>query len=76
MEPRNGLDRFARRAVERKLVAQLHESHERLRIAIRSEHDAVLDLYMVALQRFTDFAAKGDVPQDCWPEPPIVPTKV
>jgi hypothetical protein len=59
-----GLDKIALRDIEQRLVAELHASHEGLRLAGEYERAEASDRYFRALRRFTEFAAKGTVPGD------------
>ncbi len=68
MEPDPALDKFRLRQIEQELAAELQAANERLRRA-SSEADrrVAIDAHIRALQRFTDFAAKGIVPSDLAP---------
>ena len=72
MEPDPALDKFRLRQVEQELAAELQAASERLRRASNeADRRVAIDAHILALQRFTDFAAKGIVPQDlALPEPP------
>jgi hypothetical protein len=69
MQPDPGLDKFRRREVEQQLAAELQAASERLRRATTEEQRRTArEVNARALQRFTDFAAKGVVPEDlCHP---------
>ena len=65
MEPDSALDKFRRREIEQQLAADLQVANQRLRNASTDEERRrATESYAKALQRFTDFAAKGIVPQD------------
>jgi hypothetical protein len=72
MEPHPALDKFRLRQIEQELAAELQAATERLRrAASETDRRVAIDAHIRALQRFTDFAAKGIVPQDlALPEPP------
>jgi hypothetical protein len=72
MEPEPALDKFRLRQVEQELAAELQAASERLRRASNeADRRVAIDAHIRALQRFTDFAAKGIVPRDlASPEPP------
>jgi hypothetical protein len=68
MEPRCDLDKFRLREIERRLAAELQSASQRLRLALTEEDKRqALEAQHNALQRFTNFAAKGIVPQDLLP---------
>jgi hypothetical protein len=72
MEPNCALDKFRLRQIEQELAAELQAASERLRRAYsETDRREAIDAHIRALQRFTDFAAKGIVPQDLTlPKPP------
>ena len=51
--------------IEQQLASELHAAMEQTRLASTEEekHNA-LNTYLLALQRFTEFAAKGLVPEE------------
>jgi hypothetical protein len=68
MEPAPALDTFRRREIEQQLTADLHAANQRLRNALSDEEKRqALEAYSKALQRITDFAARGLVPKDLLP---------
>jgi hypothetical protein len=65
MTPNSTLDKFRLREIERKLVADLHATREQTRLAATEEEKRnALETYLLALQRFSEFAAKGIVPDE------------
>jgi len=68
MEPRCDLDKFRLREIEQRLAADLQSASEQLRLALTEENKRqALEAHQRALQRFTNFAARGTVPQDLLP---------
>jgi hypothetical protein len=65
MEADRALDKFRKREIEQRLAADLQSANLRLRSASNGDEKIhALEAYARALQRFTDFAAKGIVPGD------------
>jgi hypothetical protein len=70
MEPEPALDQFQRREIEQQLAADLQAANQNLRNASSDEEKRqALEAYYRGLKRFTDFAAKGIVPEDLLPRP-------
>jgi hypothetical protein len=68
MEPSRDLDKFRLREIEQRLAGELQSASEQLRLALTDEDKRqALEAHHRALQRFTNFAAKGIVPQDLLP---------
>ncbi len=68
MQPDPGFDKFRRREIEQQLAADLQDASEHLRRAITQEEKRIAtDANARALQRFTDFVVKGQVPEDLPP---------
>jgi len=68
MEPDPALDKFRLREIEQQLAADLQTASERLRRATSEEEKRkATEAQIRALQRFTDYAARGIVPQDLLP---------
>lgn len=68
MEPDPALDKFRKREIEQRLAADRQSANLRLRSAPNGEEKRhALEACSRALQRFTDFAAKGIVPEDLLP---------
>jgi hypothetical protein len=68
MEPDFALDKFQRREVEKRLASDLQAASEGLRRASNEEEKTKASaVHLRALQRFTDFVAKGIVPEDLKP---------
>jgi hypothetical protein len=64
MEPQPALDMFRRREIEQQLAADLQAANQKLRKALTMEDKReAADGYLRALNRFTEFASKGLVPE-------------
>jgi hypothetical protein len=65
MEPGPLLDKYRLRGIEQKLTAELQAASEQLRLASSEEEKRkAVEVYLRAVQRFRDFAAKGIVPEE------------
>ena len=65
MEPKPALDKFQSREIEQQLAADLQAASEQLlRAPTEEERLKAVGARVRALQRFTDFVAKGIVPGD------------
>jgi len=65
MEPDSAIDKFRRREIEKRLASDLQAASEGLRRASTEEEKSRSSAaHLRALQRFTDFVAKGIVPED------------
>jgi hypothetical protein len=65
MEPDFALDKFQRREIEKRLASDLQAASDGLRRTSTEEERARASAaHQRALQRFTDFVAKGIVPED------------
>jgi len=67
MEPGTGLDKYRLREIEQQLAAELQGASEHLRRVSADEKCQALASHLRALQRFTDFAARGIVPEEFFP---------
>jgi hypothetical protein len=67
MEPRCGFDKFRLREIEQRLAGELQSASQQLRLAFPEEKRQASEAHQRALERFTNFAAKGIVPQDLLP---------
>jgi adenine C2-methylase RlmN of 23S rRNA A2503 and tRNA A37 len=65
MTPNSALDKFRLQEIEQQLASELHAAREQTRGASTEEEKRnVLETYLLALQRYTEFAAKGIVPEE------------
>lgn len=65
MEPKPELDKFRLREIEQQVARELSIAREKLRRAsTEQEKQDSSDSYHRALQRFTDFVARGIVPKE------------
>jgi adenine C2-methylase RlmN of 23S rRNA A2503 and tRNA A37 len=65
MTPDPALDKFRLHEIEQHLASELHAAREQTRGASTEEEKRnVLETYLLALQRYTEFAAKGIVPEE------------
>lgn len=65
MNPDAAPDKFRLRDIEQRLAADLHAAVGRVRRATTEQERAkAAEAHLRALQRFTDFAAKGIIPPD------------
>jgi hypothetical protein len=65
MTPNSALDKSRLHEIERQLVSELHAAREQTALAsTEEEKHNVLETYLLALQRYTEFAAKGIVPEE------------
>jgi len=65
MTPNSAVDKFRLHEIEQQLASELHSAREQTRRAATEEQKHnVLETYLLALQRYTEFAAKGRVPEE------------
>jgi F0F1-type ATP synthase assembly protein I len=65
MTPNSALDKFRLREIEQQLAADVHAAKELTRLASTDEEKRNSShAYQQALQLFTDFAARGIVPEE------------
>jgi hypothetical protein len=65
MTPNSAFDKFRQHEIEQRLASDLHSAREQTRRASNEEQKQnVLETYLLALQRYTEFAAKGRVPEE------------
>jgi adenine C2-methylase RlmN of 23S rRNA A2503 and tRNA A37 len=65
MTPNSAIDQFRQHEIEQQLASELHAAMEQTRRASTEEQKHnVLETYLVALQRYTEFATKGLVPEE------------
>jgi hypothetical protein len=65
MTPNSAVDKFRLHEIEQQLASELHAAREQTRGASTDEEKRnVLQTYLLALQRYTEFAAKGLVPEE------------
>jgi hypothetical protein len=70
MTPNPAPDKFRRYEIEQQLASELHAAREQTRLASTEEEKRnVLEAYLLALQRYTEFAAKGIVPEEFLRQP-------
>jgi hypothetical protein len=68
VQPDQGVDKFRKREIEQRLAAELQAASERLRRAFTEEDKRkATEANVRALKRFTDFVARGLVPEDLIP---------
>jgi hypothetical protein len=65
MGPRRGLDKFRLRVIEQKLASEIQQARLQLLMSLtETETLAASESLRVAMQRFTDFAARNVIPED------------
>jgi adenine C2-methylase RlmN of 23S rRNA A2503 and tRNA A37 len=65
MTPNSASDKFRQNEIEQQLASELHTAREQTRRAsTEGQKRVVLETYLLALQRYTEFAAKRLVPAD------------
>jgi len=65
MTPNSAIDKFRLLEIEQQLASELQAAMEQTRLAsTEKEPHNVLQTYLLALQRYTEFAAKGIVPEE------------
>jgi adenine C2-methylase RlmN of 23S rRNA A2503 and tRNA A37 len=63
MTPNSAIDKFRQHEIEQQLAFELHAAREQTtRASTEEEKHNVLEIYLLALQRYTEFAANGLVP--------------
>jgi hypothetical protein len=63
MAPNSAIDKFRQHEIEQQLASELHTAREQTRRASTEEQKQnALETYLLALQRYSEFAAKGLVP--------------
>jgi hypothetical protein len=65
MTPNSAIDKSRLHEIEQQLASELHAAREQTQGASTEEEKRnVLETYLRALQRYTEFAAKGIVPEE------------
>lgn len=65
MTPNSAVDKFRLHELEQKLVSELQVASEQTRlVSTEEEKRSALQAYLRALQRFTEFAVKGIMPEE------------
>ena len=65
MTPNSAIDKFRQHEIEQQLASELHAAREQTRlVSTEEEKRSALQTYLRALQRFTEFAAKGIMPEE------------
>ena len=65
MTPNSALGEFRLHEIEQQLASELHAAREQTTLAsTEEEKHNVLETYLLALLRYTEFATKGIVPEE------------
>ena len=70
MTPNSAVDKLRLHEIEQQLASELNAAREQTTLVSNEEEKHnVLETYLLALQRYTEFAAKGIVPEEFLRQP-------